>query len=95
MTDLYTFIMDYLEGTYISQVEAINEKEAVILWITNLETKGIKKFSKEDKKEIIQIYSSNEDEHPILIDKLKNIWCVYFRTKRGVALVNFVKTVKN
>ena len=49
---LYTFIMYYLGGTYISQVTVASEEKAIRIWIRNLKISEIKGFGEADKKNI-------------------------------------------
>ena len=74
----YTFILDYLGGTYISQV------------VEKLEIVEIQGLSENDKQNII--LSKFDDEKPILLKKLTNVWHFLISTNKGVGYVNFVKT---
>lgn len=47
---LYTFILDYLEGTYISQVQANSQIESMPIWLENLEIAEIPMFTESDGK---------------------------------------------
>ena len=87
---VYTFILDYLGGTYISQVVSDDEYNARDLWIEKLETNEIQYFTEKDKQNII--LSKFNDEHPILLKGLTNTWNFLISTKKGVGHVNFVKT---
>ncbi|MEO6522967.1 MAG: hypothetical protein ABIN91_14895 [Mucilaginibacter sp.] len=88
-TELYTFIMEYWGGTYISQVEAADHKEAIKVWIVNLEISEIKGFSEADKAKAID----NDDFYDAtLLKGLTNVWCIGFIASKGYALINFVKT---
>ena len=89
--DLYTFIMEYLGGTYISQVEAINHKEAMKIWLDNLKWQEIENFTLNDKLSLIK--ENFVDEEPMLIEGLKNTWCFLIQTKKGTGFVNYVRTV--
>ena len=88
--ELYTFIMEYIGGTYIHQVEAIDYEQARSLWIRNLEIKEIKHFSIHDKRNIIKENFSDEDI--ILVKGMKNVWFFLIRTKRGLGYINIIKT---
>jgi hypothetical protein len=90
MISLYTFIMDYLGGTYVSQVRAHNENEAMILWAEKLETDEIKGLTHDDKAIIIE--NGLDDDEAVLLTGLENVWCFDIRTKGGFALINFIKT---
>jgi hypothetical protein len=84
--------MEYLEGTYISQVNANNIRKAMTLWIQNLETEEIKGFSNSDKQKLIN--DNFSDEAPVLIRGMKNVWHFLIITKKGTGFVNCVKTRK-
>ncbi len=88
--ELYTFILDYLGGTYISQVKSSNKFEAMKLWIQNLQIDEIENFSNNDKMNLIRDNFSDED--PIAISGLKNVWHFLITTSKGTGFVNFVKT---
>jgi hypothetical protein len=82
--------MEYLEGTYISQVNANNIGKAMMPWIQNLKTEEIKGFSSSDKKKLIN--DNFSDEVPVLIRGMKNVWHFLIITKKGTGFVNCVKT---
>ena len=88
---LYSFILEYMGGTYISQIEAIDHHQAIRLWLMNLDVEGIENFSLKDKS--ILIKDDFEDEDPTPLNGLKNIW-FFLVHKKGVGYVNFVKTKK-
>ncbi len=91
--ELYTFIMEYLGGTYISQVKAQDEYNAMRQWISNLNVHEIKGLTIRDKQKIIK--NDFEDEEAVLIKGIKNTWHFSIRTKKGIGFVNFVMTKKN
>ena len=90
--NLYTFILDYLGGTYISQIESENKEQAMMKWIENLEIDQVDGFSHEDQTLIIEKGFDVED--PSLLDGLSNVWHFLVDTNRGTGYVNFVNTVK-
>lgn len=87
---LFTFIMNYLGGTYIDQVVASNETEAMRVWIKQLDSSEIKGFSALDKKRIIN--NNFDDEIPVSIKGVKNVWFCLIDTKKGYGHVNIIKT---
>lgn len=88
--ELFTFIMAYLGGTYISQVEAIDKEQARDIWIKNLEVKEIESFTIKDKENIIKENFSDEDI--VLIKGMKSVWFFMVETKEGYGHVNLIKT---
>ena len=67
--------MDYLGGTYISQVEAKDKEQARDVWINKLEVKEIESFTIQDKEEILKDNFSDEDIVPI--KETKSGWFFY------------------
>lgn len=88
--ELFTFIMGYLGGTYISQVQAINKEQARDIWIRNLEVEEIELFTIEDKENIIK--ENFIDDDMVLIKDVKNVWFFMVETKKGYGHVNVIKT---
>ena len=90
---LYTFIMDYLGGTYISQFSSDSKESAMKLWIESIEIDQIEGFTLQDKKRIISIGFESDD--PCAITGLKNVWHFIIKTKKGPGYINFVQTTDN
>lgn len=89
---LYTFIMNYLEGTYVHQVNAKDEYDAMRIWLKTLTVQEIKGFSEIQRQKLIR--ENFEDEVPTLISGYRNVWCFGLRisAKKNLALINFIKT---
>ena len=77
--EMYTFIMDYFGGTYISQVEAIDKEQARDIWINKLDVKEIESFMIEDKEEILRHNFFDEDIIPI--KEVNSVWFFMLKTK--------------
>ncbi len=88
---LYTFIMDYREGTYISQVTENSLKKAKEKWVTELVVKEIKHFGSKMQQELLK--ELREDDS-VLINGLKNIWFGLYLIKGGFIRVHIIKTLK-
>ncbi|MBK8089825.1 MAG: hypothetical protein IPK31_18945 [Chitinophagaceae bacterium] len=88
---LFTFIMAYRGGTYISQESAKDLETAKSKWVDNIILNDIKYFGlamqKELKKEI-------EEDESILIQGMKSIWINCYRVKGGFIVVHIIKTAK-
>jgi hypothetical protein len=89
---LYTFIFDYLGGTYISQVEAPDEVQALLSWGQNLDTEPIARMGKRTKKRMLEEIS---DDAPTALDEVKNVWYVSFILKHKLASVHIIRTVQD
>lgn len=87
---LFTVILDYLGGTYISQTKAKDVSGSVRNWISALEVELIDRFTDADKENLITV--DFIDNEPAPIDNMNNVWCITIRTKQGFGIVNIVKT---
>jgi hypothetical protein len=92
--NLYTIIFDYRGGTYISQVEAEDENQALILWGQNINPEEIqflgKKLKEKLNKEIHEMLYEIESG-PTPINGVKNCWCAGIFLS---GLVDIIKTAK-
>jgi hypothetical protein len=82
--------MEYLGGTYISQVEAGDKEQARELWIRDLKVEEIEAFTIADKEDIIKENFADEDITPIA--GMKNVWFFMVETKKGYGYVNVINT---
>ncbi len=92
---LYTVVMDYRGGTYISQVDAGNLAGALETWADTLDQRSIEELGPRRKAELtddIRVQLSSGQE-PALLDGLVNVWCAAASTSGGLALINVVATV--
>ena len=86
---LYTFIMDYKGGTYISQVNASSVKTACKEWAENLEVSEIANFEIKGKEILIREMKSKE---PVALEGLENVWFVSALIFNNLAAINLIKT---
>jgi len=86
---LYTFIMEFNGGTFISQVTAPDHTSAIESWATSLNPDEIKGFLASMKSEILRDMC---EESPTLLNGLTNVWCIFFITKLGSCLIHYVET---
>ncbi len=90
---LYTFIVDFRGGTYCTQVIANNIDESLLNWVEKLkiEKKEIKYLG---NKIIEQLENEieNQDNKPVLLNGLINIWYTSYSTQKGTFWVNIVQT---
>jgi len=84
----YTIIFEYKEGTYVSQVEALDEFDAFGLWAGELKIHEIQYFTEKLKLKLIED-SKYEDNKPVLLKGLKNVWCASCSFS---GLINIIKT---
>jgi len=85
---LFTVILEYGGGTYISQVRATNRRTALFAWLKLLPKErfpGIGKLATEALRRAL-----TEDQ--VAVNGLKNVWCMSCSLRRGLALINVVQT---
>ena len=85
----YTFILNLRGGTYISQVEEVDIKLAMFKWAKNIDTKSVQYLGQYTKNQIIELM---EEEEPVLIEGMNNVWCICGRLKVGFFIANVVES---
>lgn len=88
---LYTFILDYGGGTYISQVSAISKKEACVEWAQNLKISEIFGLGRIGKESTIR---QRNEESPVAVADVANVWCTDALIRGKLALIHFVLTAR-
>ena len=92
--NLYTVIHEYRGGTYVYQVEAIDENEALLKWGREIDPQLVqfmgKKLKEKLNKEIHEKLYELEMQ-PTPIEGIKNCWCAGIILS---GLVNIIKTAK-
>ena len=89
---LYTFILDFRGGTYISQFKGINVETAMLNWAYELDTKPIAHLRKKHMK---KIRKNLGEDILVEITGTKNVWCHSFLLGKHLALLNIVGTSVN
>ena len=84
---LYTVILEYAGGTYISQVPGSDEVSALSHWKERLDDDELTKW-KLNRQDVQQVLN----ESPVQLTKLLNIWCSGASASHGLILVNLIKT---
>jgi len=90
---LYTVILDYRGGTYISQTHAEDESSALRSWAQPLDTREIQHLGPSRKRKLILEIDKDLKElnAPFPLNGLQNAWCA--GSFLGGGLVNIIKTV--
>ncbi len=88
---LFTFIMDYRGGNYVSQVRARSHKVALRDWAMNFDYSEVKHFGKSCKKALID---ASTKEEPTAILGARNVWCSVAVLRGHLAVINIVATTK-
>jgi hypothetical protein len=87
--ELYTIVMDYRGGTYISQIWAENIDTACKLWAENINIEAIQFFKQKLKNRLI---TEIVNEKPIKSDGAVNVWFVLAKLNNFFAHINIIKT---
>ena len=69
---LYTVIFEFLDGTYVSQVECKRFESVTATWLEHLNLDEIDGIN-EVERDSLRIEFLKEE--PVLLEGLKNIWC--------------------
>jgi hypothetical protein len=85
---LFTMMLDYAGGTYISQVEAENEQEAFRTWLAKLRPEQIVDAVSD---EVADAFRETEPNF-VPLEGLDGAWCGSTSARGGLALLNFVRT---
>jgi hypothetical protein len=85
---LFTMILDYAGGTYISQIEAEAENEAFRNWLAKLRPDQIADAVSD---EVAEGFTDAEPEC-VPLEGLAGVWCSSASARGGLALLNFVRT---
>lgn len=85
----FTFIAEFRNGTYISQYEASNLQEAILVWADNLDVL----FFTNKVKAKIQENVRDSFYSPVPIEEVDSVWCSSYVIYRSLLLLNIVETV--
>lgn len=86
---VFTLILEYDGATYMSQVEANNEKAALNGWSEELDVCSIDGFPLIDAE---QVLLGLEDQAPTPVNKLINVWNLTFVVGHDLAILHLIKT---
>src|SRR5437868_12494088 len=88
---LYTFIMEYAGGSYVSQIKASSPKSACVKWARALDVENIEGLGQSSRLELIK---EMVEEAPIPIQNTLGVWCITSLLRGKLALITFVQTEK-
>ncbi len=89
---LFTVILDFRGGTYISQVQAHTVDHAVLNWARQLEPSAVKYFGPARKRRLLEDLKDAQHREvfaPVPFSGLFNAWCTSIFAG---GLVNIIKT---
>jgi len=90
MANLYTFIMEFCGGIYISQVYAENETAAMQEWAKALDVSKIEGMGERAKADIVGKIAGEE---PIAIEGCDYVWSFLVHALGKTCHVDFVLTL--
>jgi hypothetical protein len=88
---LYTFIMEYLGGTYISQVRAANPRLAARTWAKTLDYNEVLGMGETAKKKLTEEMLSGYSD-PVPITGVKHTWYCSALVRNKLMGINIVQT---
>jgi len=83
---LFTFVLEYAGGTYVSQQAGADEREAYRSWISSLGTSQI------PDAERLGVAFEEATQDLTAIDLLDGVWCDHAFAQDDLALVNVIRT---
>jgi hypothetical protein len=88
---LYSIVLEYRGGTYISQISAMNQNAALTAWASSLSETELSAW-KMNKTVLLKIV---EGDIPIALEGCFNAWCLSGNIDGSLALINVFKTAKS
>lgn len=89
----FTFIANFRGGTYCTQVQAADVYKSIPEWIRKIKKEQDQiqylgnKIIEELKKE-----AKDENNEPVLLNGLQNVWFISYSTTKGSFHINIVQT---
>jgi len=84
---LYTIILEYKGGTYISQIQSESPTAAVKKWSTTITEHSLAVWGV-DRSDLVSL----SDDNPVPLENCVNIWCLTGSAKNHLMLLNVVAT---
>lgn len=85
---IYTVVLDYAGGTFVSQCSASDADEALRRWLVQLQSEGSKSAIPE---EVVQAFGRMPDL-PVPLVGLSSAWCANASAPAGLATANIIQT---
>lgn len=89
---LYTIIMEFKSGTYVSQAESDTPGQVCIESVRQLDIEQVTGMTESLKEQILKDLSK-KDNNPTPLKGLKNAWYTFGSTDDGLVEFNVVHTV--
>lgn len=86
---LFTLLMEFKGGTYLSQLRAPSPDDALEKWARGLEVKNVEGMTGAIKRQFVEWLP---EARPAAVDGLKSTWSAGFVASTSSALVHIVRT---
>ena len=86
---LFTIVMEFKGGTYVSQIRAPSPEAALENWARGLEVKNIEGMTAGIKRQFVEWLP---EARPTAVDGLKSTWSSGLVARADSALVHIVRT---
>jgi len=91
MSFLYSVLLEYAGGTYVSQVVASSPKDALVKWTRQLDASVVWGMG---KKSLEILRDDMREETPVPLTGLNNIWCTDALIRGKGSTIHVVQTVQ-
>lgn len=85
---LFTFVLEYRGGTYISQVSEVSLAGAMARWANTRTDRDLTTW-KLARKQLAELV---EGDIPVMVDGCQGVWCLSNSSKEGLMLLNIIAT---
>ncbi len=91
---LYTILMEYRGGTYISQARGASASDALRTWVHNLDPSPVHELGVRRKADLIAAIENDlaDGTAPTPLEGLQSLWCQTVVFSGGFVLINMVAT---
>jgi hypothetical protein len=86
---MFTILMEYKGGTYLSQVESGDVREAVEKWATSFNYEAVEGMTASSKEVVLEDIMH---EDPASVSGLTNTWACCIQIENDVALLHIIRT---
>src|SRR5438094_5249868 len=92
MSQLYTFLLEYAGGIYISQYRGSTVREALSRWARG---ESVNLIAQWRHSALASPFPKLADETPLALEGLGHVWCASANVASKLALLNIVATVSD
>jgi len=90
VNNLYTIILNWDDGTFVWQGTAGSINDAIKIWSDGLDLNSIGSSLSKREKFLFDVHN----ESPVLLQGMKNVWCISVELEGKLALVNIILTIQ-